>query len=240
MGGLNRDSNRTLSEETWHFFRNRNRQKLVTGHYDDALLLDTQKSIPSKAFHSPRKMLILLGPRFFNPHLQSVSIPREAHLYPNGELNFPNQTKLLAKLIRKRISTLKKHFNRVFKQKDIQVLSTYSTCPIIFTWKNYGEQYWPRWVREGKCIDLEDASCSLPPGMFCVGHEERTVVMLRRKLNLAEARQDLPRLIEYLIFHLVLPPLVGTKKPERLMSGQRRATTTVTTVAATRVRELYY
>ncbi|VDL61532.1 unnamed protein product [Hymenolepis diminuta] len=181
-----RDSNRTLSEETWHFFRNRNRQKLVTGHYDDALLLDTQKSIPSNAFHSPRRMLILLGPRFFNPHLQSVSIPREAYLYPNGELNFPNQTKVSAKLIRKRISTLKKHFNRVFKQKDIQVLSTYSTCPIIFTWKNYGEQYWPRWVREGKCIDLEEASCSLPPGMFCVGHEERTVVMLRYFCPLSE------------------------------------------------------
>nr|CDS27741.1 noggin 2 [Hymenolepis microstoma] len=174
-----RDINRTLSEETWRFFLNRNQQKLATSPYDDALLLDIQKPLPPDAFLSPRKMFILLGPRFFNPDLQSVSIPREAYLYPDGQLNFPNKTRASTKLTRKRISTLRKYLNRLFKREDIQALSTYATCPVIYAWKDYGEQYWPRWVREGSCIDLEGTSCSLPPGMFCVGHEERTVVMLR-------------------------------------------------------------
>lgn len=173
------DFNQTLSENTWHFFRNRNRPKPVAMHPDDALLFDTPSSIPSTAFHSPRKMLILLGPRFFNPNLQNLSRPQESILYPNGQLVFPKDNRDLAKLIRRRITVLSKYVKSIFKNRYNPALNVYATCPIVLSWKDYGEQYWPRWVREGKCVDLEGISCSLPPGMYCVGHEERTVIMLR-------------------------------------------------------------
>ncbi|KAM7534211.1 hypothetical protein Aperf_G00000111620 [Anoplocephala perfoliata] len=169
----------TLSEHTWHFFRNRNRPRPVAARPDDALLFDTPSSIPSSAFHSPRKMLILLGPRFFNPHLQNLSRPQESILYPNGQLVFPMNDKDPSKPMQKRIAVLSKYVKVLFKNRYNPALNIYTTCPIVLFWKDYGEQYWPRWVREGKCVDLEGTSCSLPPGLFCVGHEERTVIMLR-------------------------------------------------------------
>ncbi|GBM94356.1 hypothetical protein AVEN_3948-1 [Araneus ventricosus] len=42
-----------------------------------------------------------------------------------------------------------------------------TSCPVEFTWKDLGNKYWPRWVRQGECMN-RDGFCSFPPGMICV------------------------------------------------------------------------
>ncbi|XP_055950542.1 uncharacterized protein LOC129984648 [Argiope bruennichi] len=48
-----------------------------------------------------------------------------------------------------------------------QYLLKRTSCPVEFTWKDLGNKYWPRWVRQGECIN-RGGVCSFPPGMICV------------------------------------------------------------------------
>lgn len=53
-----------------------------------------------------------------------------------------------------------------------------SSCPVEFTWKDLGKTFWPRWVRDGACVDRK-GSCSFPTGMHCVPAASTTVHLLR-------------------------------------------------------------
>ena len=167
-----------LSESTWHFLRNRNRHSatLSRGH---ALLLDTPPSFPSNALLPPRKMLLLLGPRFLNPSLLSVSEPQASILNPHGQMVFPKVKREQSNEVRKRADILKQYLKGISLRQIERLAGVFTTCPIIYKWHDYGEYYWPRWVREGQCVNPGGTSCSLPPGMFCTGHEETAVVLLR-------------------------------------------------------------
>ena len=38
-------------------------------------------------------------------------------------------------------------------------------CPVKFTWRELSNRFWPRWIREGSCVNRR--SCSVPAGMTC-------------------------------------------------------------------------
>ncbi|RUS78022.1 hypothetical protein EGW08_014197 [Elysia chlorotica] len=38
-------------------------------------------------------------------------------------------------------------------------------CPVKFTWRELSNRFWPRWIREGSCVNRR--SCSIPAGMTC-------------------------------------------------------------------------
>nr|VZI43901.1 unnamed protein product [Spirometra erinaceieuropaei] len=67
--------------------------------------------------------------------------------------------------------------------RGVRLLEEYSSCPVWRTWRDYGPQFWPRWVREGRCVDVAGTSCSWPPGMHCV-EAGRTVALILRYICL--------------------------------------------------------
>jgi hypothetical protein len=59
-----------------------------------------------------------------------------------------------------------------------------SSCPVNFKWKDLGEYFWPRWIRQGSCkSDSKTASkirgCSWPQGMNCVQGDVKMLQILR-------------------------------------------------------------
>ncbi|XP_038618199.1 noggin-2-like [Tachyglossus aculeatus] len=54
---------------------------------------------------------------------------------------------------------------RKARRRLAQWLWAYTSCPVVYTWKDLGLRFWPRYLREGSCPP--ERSCSLPQGMFC-------------------------------------------------------------------------
>lgn len=172
------DINQTLSETAWHLFRSRN-QNIPSLSREYPLLFEALPPVPPRALLSTREMLFILGPRFFNPNLLAISQPQESIFYPQGQLIFPKEKRIHLRGVKERLSALRLHIKGISERRFGRIAAVSSVCPILYTWHDYGEQYWPRWVKEGRCVNLGGTSCSLPPGMFCVGYEEATVVLLR-------------------------------------------------------------
>ncbi|XP_043959395.1 noggin-2 [Gambusia affinis] len=51
------------------------------------------------------------------------------------------------------------------RRKFLQLLWTYTYCPVVYTWKDLGVRFWPRYIKEGNCSS--ERSCSFPEGMSC-------------------------------------------------------------------------
>lgn len=56
-------------------------------------------------------------------------------------------------------------------------LWSYSFCPVIYTWTDLGNRFWPRYVRAGSC--LSKRSCSVPEGMVCKPANSTHLTVLR-------------------------------------------------------------
>ncbi|XP_008473280.1 uncharacterized protein LOC103510405 isoform X1 [Diaphorina citri] len=84
--------------------------------------------------------------------------------------------------IRTRISTK-------LKKKMQQFLQTYTKCRITYKWKDLGIRFWPRYLRQGYCMDGK-ISCSIPPGMTCKpSHTEyKTILRYHCKGNGTEVK----------------------------------------------------
>jgi len=54
-----------------------------------------------------------------------------------------------------------------------------SSCPVEFVWTDLGKQFWPRWIKIGRCGRSETMSCSWPPGMLCMPSSTRVLNLLR-------------------------------------------------------------
>ncbi|NXO01218.1 NOGG2 protein, partial [Rhinopomastus cyanomelas] len=54
---------------------------------------------------------------------------------------------------------------RKARRKVLRWLWARTRCPVLYTWKDLGVRFWPRYIKEGNC--LAERSCSLPEGMFC-------------------------------------------------------------------------
>lgn len=69
-----------------------------------------------------------------------------------------------------------------------------SSCPVEYTWKDLGPTFWPRWIRDGACLERK-GTCSFPIGMHCVPAETTTVHVLRwqcrdRKMTILKKSAD--------------------------------------------------
>ncbi|XP_030626058.1 noggin-2 [Chanos chanos] len=63
------------------------------------------------------------------------------------------------------------------RRKFLQLLWTYTYCPVLYTWKDLGARFWPRYIKEGNCFN--ERSCSFPEGMFCKPVKSVTKTFLR-------------------------------------------------------------
>ncbi|VEL09201.1 unnamed protein product, partial [Protopolystoma xenopodis] len=56
-----------------------------------------------------------------------------------------------------------------FRHWLARVMTTFTSCPVHYIWRDLGPEFWPRWVKWGRCLytDRPAVSCSLPPGMTC-------------------------------------------------------------------------
>lgn len=63
------------------------------------------------------------------------------------------------------------------RRKFTQWLWAYTHCPVGYVWKDLGVRFWPRYVKEGQC--LNERSCSFPAGMFCMPDKSVTKTFLR-------------------------------------------------------------
>ncbi|XP_029654101.1 noggin-2-like [Octopus sinensis] len=141
----------------------------------------------------PEILRKLLG-RFFIDEFMSVERPKESITKPNGTLalrfqrGYPvgRRPPFLARFGR---INLKDETGRRFRQLDLKVkteakrkvakfIRTYTYCPVIYTWKDLGIRFWPRWIKEGQCHQ-RGRSCSLPPGMRCKPSYSQTIILLR-------------------------------------------------------------
>ncbi|XP_030646743.1 noggin-1 [Chanos chanos] len=56
-------------------------------------------------------------------------------------------------------------------------LWSYSFCPVVYTWNDLGNRFWPRFVRVGSCYSKR--SCSVPEGMVCKPAKSTHITILR-------------------------------------------------------------
>ncbi|KAA0189907.1 hypothetical protein FBUS_03046 [Fasciolopsis buskii] len=75
----------------------------------------------------------------------------------------------------RRHARIKRRVRRALKR----LLADYTSCPVLYRWHDWGSRFWPRWIKQGQCVDLGETSCSIPPGMYCTEAEHRTIVVLR-------------------------------------------------------------
>ncbi len=69
-----------------------------------------------------------------------------------------------------------------------------SSCPVTYEWRDLGDYFWPRWIRQGHCDDEVradgddhvksessgvDVGCSWPKGMLCVPGQTKILHILR-------------------------------------------------------------
>ncbi|KAM3864358.1 noggin-1 [Diretmus argenteus] len=72
----------------------------------------------------------------------------------------------------------KKHKpSKKLKRRLQQWLWAYSFCPVVYTWNDLGNRFWPRFVRTGSC--LSKRSCSVPEGMVCKPANSTHLTILR-------------------------------------------------------------
>nr|XP_033819516.1 noggin-2-like [Geotrypetes seraphini] len=63
------------------------------------------------------------------------------------------------------------------RRKFLQWLWAYTYCPVVYTWKDLGGRFWPRYIKEGNCF--AEKSCSFPEGMYCKPVKSVTKTFLR-------------------------------------------------------------
>ncbi|OCT61643.1 noggin-2 [Xenopus laevis] len=63
------------------------------------------------------------------------------------------------------------------RRKFLQWLWAYTYCPVMYTWKDLGVRFWPRFIKEGHCFS--EKSCSFPEGMYCKPIKSVTKTFLR-------------------------------------------------------------
>lgn len=139
------------------------------------LFFPTDKEhLPTDRDLNPHVLQKLLGHNF-DPHYMSPVHPIE----PNGTFVYdfkksmpvdemPEDIKNLAFTLpgRNKKIKVKSKSNRRRMQR---FLSTYSYCPVLYQWRDLGQRFWPRWIKEGQCKSLLEGgrSCSIPAGMTC-------------------------------------------------------------------------
>lgn len=116
----------------------------------------------------------------FDPNFMSISPPMLVNLSASD-----NQVKLQGPMpneIKKLDLTETPYGKRVkvgkkARRKFLQWLWTYTHCPVVYTWKDLGVRFWPRYIKEGNCFS--ERSCSFPEGMSCKPVKSINKIFLR-------------------------------------------------------------
>ncbi|KAM6897061.1 noggin-2 [Xenentodon cancila] len=116
----------------------------------------------------------------FDPYFMSISSPMLVNLSaPEVQVKLqgpmPNELKnldLTTTPYGKRLKMGKKA-----RRKFLQLLWAYTYCPVVYTWKDLGVRFWPRYMKEGNCFS--GSSCSFPQGMSCKPTKSINKVFLR-------------------------------------------------------------
>ncbi len=155
---------------------------------------DERYSLPTEADLDSRKLQRVMGESFNRAYMASVR-PLESLLYPNGTYEYdfrngrpagrvPDELKRLAF----RLPGSRKQFrikSKGLRRRVRDYLWSYTYCPVLYTWKDLGGRFWPRWIREGSCGGQR--SCSIPTGMTCKVKESSNLTVLwwhcRNKAN---------------------------------------------------------
>lgn len=77
--------------------------------------------------------------------------------------------------------------NNKTKQQIISAMKSMTICKTKFTWKRMGALFWPKYIKEGICV--EKKQCSFKSDMGCKMGKERTLNILHwrcRKRKIAE------------------------------------------------------
>ncbi|XP_008312844.1 noggin-2 [Cynoglossus semilaevis] len=114
----------------------------------------------------------------FDPNFMSISSPTPANV-SDGVVKVPG---LMPNDIKKLDLTETPYGKRVkigkkARRKFLQWLWTYTHCPVVFTWKDLGVRFWPRYIKEGNCF--AERSCSFPEGMSCKPIKSINKIFLR-------------------------------------------------------------
>jgi noggin len=124
--------------------------------------------------HARRLRKILGGP--IDSRYLSEKEPLDHILRPNGTLVYrfekgkpkgriPDEFRKLRFVIPERRSSIRIKSKKT-RRKVQEFLWAYSYCPVMFHWRDLGPRIWPRWIREGSCVNVRE-SCSFPAGMTC-------------------------------------------------------------------------
>ncbi|XP_067234322.1 noggin-2 [Chanodichthys erythropterus] len=114
----------------------------------------------------------------FDPNFMSIHLP--AQLNASAPPALP-QLPMPAEL--KKLDLAETPYGRRVKvgkkarRKFLQWLWMYTHCPVLYTWKDLGARFWPRYIKEGNCFG--ERSCSFPEGMSCKPVKSVTKTFLR-------------------------------------------------------------
>ncbi|CAI5792235.1 noggin-2-like [Podarcis raffonei] len=119
----------------------------------------------------------------FDPSFMSVAAPAQANnLSASDALHrfkglgpLPNELKKLDLGETPYGTRLK--MGKKARRKFLQWLWAYTYCPVLYTWKDLGLRFWPRYIKEGNCF--AEKSCSFPEGMSCKPVKSVTKTFLR-------------------------------------------------------------
>ncbi|XP_030631640.1 noggin-3 [Chanos chanos] len=112
----------------------------------------------------------LLGSHF-DSYFMSITLPEDKN--PGNEDPNDPETRRPTGTIPKEIKSIefeiphgKKHKPSKKLRRRLQLwLSSLAHCPVVHTWNDLGNRFWPRYVKVGSCFNKR--SCSVPEGMVC-------------------------------------------------------------------------
>lgn len=114
----------------------------------------------------------------FDPSFMSIHLPTQLNASAPPELpRLPMSADL------KKLNLTETPYGRRVKvgkkarRKFLQWLWMYTHCPVLYTWKDLGVRFWPRYIKEGNCFS--ERSCSFPEGMSCKPVKSVTKTLLR-------------------------------------------------------------
>ncbi|KAK6328435.1 hypothetical protein J4Q44_G00004130 [Coregonus suidteri] len=120
----------------------------------------------------------------FDPHFMSITPPEDKYS-GNEDLSDSEIRQKPSGAMPKEIKAMefeiqhgKKHKPSKKLRRRLQLwLWSYAFCPVVYTWNDLGNRFWPRYVKVGSCYNKR--SCSVPEGMVCKPAKSAHFTILR-------------------------------------------------------------
>lgn len=150
----------------------------------DLIEVPNKQHDPRPQDMNSRRLKKILGAHFDKSHM-SVSEPKElaTNMFEAIRADIKRRPALsrdlrqLDKTVLAGGYQLRMRMRQKQRQKVKRFLQAYSHCPVQHRWKDLGERFWPRWIKESRCY--VGRSCSIPKGMSCQPHESTNLTLLR-------------------------------------------------------------